>query len=117
MSFTRKLRRKLEKGDVGKKIVLKKFNAVEELIDRNMMMVVPEKYYVAILEELWNMYGEENKPDFCENILYYCKLKNSFNQEAIPENPTLTISIKYPDDEVKTLGCYRERKIYPAISQ
>jgi hypothetical protein len=114
MSFTRKLRKKLEKGSIGKKAAVNKFHAMEELISRNMMMVVPEKYYVAMLEELWNMYGEENKTDFCENILYYCNLKNSFAQIAIPENPTLTISIKYPDDEVRDFAAYSKGKIYYA---
>ncbi len=90
---------------------INKISAVETLIANKMMLVHPEKYHVAMLAELWNLYSDEKKHDLCQNILFYCKVKNNLSGGLNNGNPVLLVSIKDSQNNVSPFAYYKNEKI------
>ena len=75
------------------------------------MLVDAKGFQVAMLAELWNLYHDEGKYHLCQNILNYCKVKNSFDQTEPKEAPVLLVSIKDSKDNVAPYAYFKDGKI------
>ena len=48
-----------------------KLDSIKELINKRMMLVHTENFHVSCLAELWDLYDNEAKHNFCQNILHF----------------------------------------------
>jgi hypothetical protein len=90
---------------------ISRIKSVEQLIAEKMLMIDAKNYHVAMLAELWNIYTDPEKVNFCRNIKNYCDVKNSYDQLPPNRNPTLLVSIKDAQGEVAPYAYLRGSKI------
>lgn len=90
---------------------ISRIKSVEQLIAEKMLMIDAKNYQVAMLSELWNIYTDPEKVNFCRNIKNYCDVKNSYDQLPPNCNPTLLVSIKDAQGEVAPYAYFRGGKI------
>lgn len=90
---------------------ISRVKSVEQLIAEKMLMIDTKNYQVAMLAELWNIYTDPEKVNFCRNIKNYCDVKNSYDQLPPNRNPTLLVSIKDAQGEVAPYAYFRGGKI------
>lgn len=90
---------------------ISRIKSVEQLIADKMMIVDTKNYHVSMLAELWNIYIDPEKVNFCRNIKNYCDVKNSYDQLPPNRNQTLLVSIKDAQGEVAPYAYFRGGKI------
>lgn len=90
---------------------ISRVKSVEQLIAEKMLMIDTKNYQVAMLAELWNIYTDPEKVNFCRNIKNYCDVKNSYDQLPPNRNSTLLVSIKDAQGEVAPYAYFRGGKI------
>ena len=108
--FVKYFRKKHKAKDLQKAV--DKISAVELMIDNKYMVVDPEKYHVAMLDNLWSMYEGERLIAFCENLKYYCDIKNAYAGAKVDKKANLLVSLKYEDDTVKPYAYFDGKEIH-----
>ncbi len=91
--------------------VIRKLNAVEELITQKFMVVDQVNYQVAMLDNLWSMYDEQKQIHLCENLVFYCNIQNAYKGDEVKKDKNLLISLKYEDNSVEPFAYFDGKTI------
>lgn len=97
--------------------LLKIADNIQLLIKNKYMIVDVMKYHVAMLDNLYNIFGNTELINFCNRIKIYCDLQNGWSlitpitDEQAPSHTRdignrLLISLKYENNEVKPFAYF-----------
>ena len=77
--------------------------AVSKLINENLLKLNTSTFNAVFPSKIWNSFSEEEKNNFCFNLIDYCKMKNAYEGIDNPEKSELKIMLKEDNHQIKNV--------------
>jgi len=85
--------------------VTDKIQAINKLINENLLSIEPVKFQAIMSAAIWNVYKADEYKNVCQNILDFCHMKNSYEGIETAADPILIIMLK--DEKQKVVYCVK----------
>lgn len=115
MSRTRRAKRKIQRDVASHELQV--VNIMQDFEKKGYLKVDTEKYHVAMLQELWDIYSDDKRLDFLHNIKFYCHIMNAYYAKPVDKEAVLLISIKDENDNVEPKWYYKAGTVTQVINQ
>ena len=91
---------------------VRRMNAVQLLIDKQILVPDSKNYHVAMLPELWHSYKTDKQlKNMLQNIKNYCDIENAANQLPVKPDQYLLVSFFGDNKKGVPYAYYRKMKI------